>query len=83
MAALHNRAFMWHLPLKRLSLGLNDLLRGITRKAWRMLGVSRLGRLWEVACGNVCGRLVLKTSPVEVGELFPVVLFIFLGVVVV
>lgn len=61
----------------------SDLLGGVTRKARQMLGVGRLGRLREVACGNVCRRLVLKTPPVEVGELFPVVLFVFLGVVVV
>lgn len=47
------------------------------------MGVSRPGGLGEVASGDVGGGLGLKASPIEVGELLPVVLLILLGVIVI
>lgn len=45
--------------------------------------MSRPGGLGEVASGDVGGGLGLKASPIEVGELLPVVLLILLGVIVI
>lgn len=42
-----------------------------------------LGRLRELASRSVRRRLVLETSSIEVRELFPVILLVVLGVVVV
>lgn len=47
------------------------------------MGVSWPGGLREVASGNMGGRLGFKASPIEVGELLPVVLLIFLRVIVI
>lgn len=45
--------------------------------------MGRLGRLREVASANVCWRLALETSPIKVRELFSVIFFVFLRIVMI